>query len=1242
MAEQLRQSVELGNSSTTPQSMHEGQSHQDGWLAEPSSTSSNSPTKQALPNQALPSLAAKRKAASQFIRDCTGVSPPYATDQGFRTALKDGVLLCKVVNTVWPDAVKQILEAGDVEYGPSGLLAQRDHNVHAFLAALGHIKQVPSDCMFSIADLEAEHEERPQVANCLIFIKGVAQAHQYHASTMQPTPFQQHSPHSQQHQQPQGMYTDSNVRSSMEDQMMTTPPPQRSSCGGRLQQHGQHQQHQYGLVTPGSVGQLYGHNSPSTRLSFAGTTPGSAGSFGAMLARGTPPGNQLPAPLHSPLMDGHGSLRHSHGSLVPYHSSSSSLTPASMQGASITAATHKSVQAAAGVTRLMQQCTHMLKERMFPNEQQGLSVRQSHPAGATPDTAMKALGPVLEGVLGQLTEEYERRLLSKDHDLSKAQEAQRKAENTAQRLQEERDQLRRDVDDRSRAAAKASEDSCAAEAAQLRAQVQQLQAALAEKDAELSRALSALSNADSAHLDAYHALQAEAMMLRTRLGELLPIEDKYKAVLLENRDLYNTVQDLRGNIRVFCRIRPPGVTGDLSPACVDVGLEGDLAVYDQASGIKRVFKVDRVFDQGVNQSVVYEDTQPLIRSVLDGYNVCIFAYGQTGSGKTHTMSGTNTEDMLGRGINYRALDDLFGIRDSRPESEYTFRVQMLEIYNENLRDLLVDGRHTGSVSKLDILATQASGCNVPGATQVDVHNAHDVVSLMARGASQRATSETKMNDRSSRSHQILTVIVDGFNSVTKAASHGCLHLIDLAGSERVGKSEASGDRLVEAQHINKSLSALGDVMAALAAKNTHVPYRNSKLTQLLQDSLQGNAKVMMFMHISPEANMFSESVSTLKFATRVSQITLGQAKKNVVSGKVFEAHEEINKTQETLRSKDQQIQQLTAVAEHQHSEIEHQRGEIEALRAQLQQAQAQHQPAQQQQHRPTAAGRLSDADTPLRAQLQLPLQQMLAQQQQQQQHQAAVAALSSRGAGLSESTVNGSPMAAGGGGSPFTVGATDSPQTSKIGRMRIDKTPPRDQDDQFSLASELSRATLETPLYSQEGPDPTPLRTARSSRSTGGAMRASQAQHAREMAAAERHAARLSTSRQSGQYRTSSGGGAGSGTAGAGGSGAATGSPGGSTLGSMISKGFSKVSNFVHPSGSSTSRAPKDVDRVPMTSRVSSVPGRSNRLSEVSHIPSFSSSSTSRQGGVYGGSKHASGAVTARPAATGRSGTRWK
>lgn len=316
----------------------------------------------------------------------------------------------------------QILEAGDVEYGPSGLLAQRDHNLNAFLAAISQVKQVPSDCMFSIADLEAEHEERPQVANCLLFIRSLAASHQLHAGAML-TPMQQYEQHHH-----------GNLRSSVEE-IMVTPPPQRSSAGGR-HHHQQQQYHpQYGLATPPSVGAPFGHHSPSTRLSFAGATPSSTGSFRDVLqGRCAPNTNHpaLPPPLSSPLMDGHGSLSHSHGgSMVPYRSSSS-LSPASMHGASITAATHKSVQAAAGVTRLMQQCTSMLKERMFPNEH-GMQ-RHSQP-GATPDTAMKALGPVLEGVLGQLTEEYERRLLTKDHELSKAVDAKIRAESNLQKIQ---------------------------------------------------------------------------------------------------------------------------------------------------------------------------------------------------------------------------------------------------------------------------------------------------------------------------------------------------------------------------------------------------------------------------------------------------------------------------------------------------------------------------------------------------------------------------------------------------------------------------------------------------------------------------------------------------------------------------------------------------------------------------------------------------------------------------------------
>ena len=164
------------------------------------------------------------------------------------------------------------------------------------------------------------------------------------------------------------------------------------------------------------------------------------------------------------------------------------------------------------------------------------------------------------------------------------------------------------------------------------------------------------------------------------------------------------------------------------------------------------------------------------------------------------------------------------------------------------------------------------------------------------------------------SHQVLTIVVDGHSHLTGARTHGCLHLVDLAGSERVSKSQADGDRLVEAQHINKSLSALGDVMAALAARGgagaAHVPFRNSKLTQLLQDSLCGRAKVMMLVHVAPEASSYGESVSTLAFAKRVSEVMLGRAKRSVESGTVFKANEELARARAALEQRDAEIRAL--------------------------------------------------------------------------------------------------------------------------------------------------------------------------------------------------------------------------------------------------------------------------------------------------------------------------------------------
>ena len=171
---------------------------------------------------------------------------------------------------------------------------------------------------------------------------------------------------------------------------------------------------------------------------------------------------------------------------------------------------------------------------------------------------------------------------------------------------------------------------------------------------------------------------------------------------------------------------------------------------------------------------------------------------------------------------------------------------------------------------------------MPGLVVQKVSSVEEVLDLMRFGERNRAVGATAMNERSSRSHSIFTMRVASESKVTGCKTQACLHLIDLAGSERVSRSEATGERLKEAQHINKSLSALGDVISALASKQSHIPYRNSKLTFLLADSLNGSAKVLMLSHIAPEEDNCSETVSTLHFATRVSNVTLGKAKRNLV------------------------------------------------------------------------------------------------------------------------------------------------------------------------------------------------------------------------------------------------------------------------------------------------------------------------------------------------------------------------
>ncbi|KAL8553894.1 hypothetical protein ACS0TY_002239 [Phlomoides rotata] len=355
----------------------------------------------------------------------------------------------------------------------------------------------------------------------------------------------------------------------------------------------------------------------------------------------------------------------------------------------------------------------------------------------------------------------------------------------------------------------------------------------------------------------------------------------YHKVVEENRKLYNQVQDLKGNIRVYCRVRPflPGQLKGASVVAEDIA-DGSLAILTPSKHVKgkKTFTFNKAFGPNSTQEEVFADTQPLIRSVLDGYNVCIFAYGQTGSGKTFTMTGPKELTKESLGVNYRALGDLFQISEQRKDTtDYELSVQMMEIYNEQVRDLLVTD---GGQKRLEIRNNSSDGINVPNANLIRVTSTSDVINLMNLGHKNRAVGSTSMNDRSSRSHSCLTVHVRGRDMTSGSVIRGCMHLVDLAGSERCDKTDAVGERLKEATYINKSLSALGDVIAALAQKNGHVPYRNSKLTQLLQDSLGGQAKTLMFVHISPEADALGETLSTLKFAERVSTIELGAAKTN--------------------------------------------------------------------------------------------------------------------------------------------------------------------------------------------------------------------------------------------------------------------------------------------------------------------------------------------------------------------------
>ncbi|KAE8668860.1 Eukaryotic translation initiation factor 3E [Hibiscus syriacus] len=358
------------------------------------------------------------------------------------------------------------------------------------------------------------------------------------------------------------------------------------------------------------------------------------------------------------------------------------------------------------------------------------------------------------------------------------------------------------------------------------------------------------------------------------------LKKKYLDESSERKRLYNEVIELKGNIRVFCRCRPLNQVeisnGSSSVVEFDSSQDAELQIISSDYS-KKQFKFDHVFGPEDGQDVVFAQTKPIVTSVLDGFNVCIFAYGQTGTGKTFTMEGTPEN----RGVNYRTLEELFRVPGERGGvMKYELFVSMMEVYNEKIRDLLGENsnQHT---KRLDIKQTADGIQEVPGLVEASVYSTEEVWELLKSGNRVRSVGATNANEMSSRSHCLLRVNVRGTNLINGQKTRSHLWLVDLAGSERFGKIEVEGERLKESQFINKSLSALGDVISALASKTSYIPYRNSKLTHMLQSSLGGDCKTVMFVQISPSNADLGETLCSLNFASRVRGIESGPALKQV-------------------------------------------------------------------------------------------------------------------------------------------------------------------------------------------------------------------------------------------------------------------------------------------------------------------------------------------------------------------------
>lgn len=446
------------------------------------------------------------------------------------------------------------------------------------------------------------------------------------------------------------------------------------------------------------------------------------------------------------------------------------------------------------------------------------------------------------------------------------------------------------------------------------------------------------------------------------------------------RALHNALIELKGNIRVHCRVRPMlaaldsngddamlGIPMTQAERIVEV-LDEETLTFNQLNngGANRAkkFEYERVYQSSDNQKTVFNDVAPLLTSLLDGYNVCIMAYGQTGSGKTHTMVGDhsldddlplNSNEEFKEGIIPRSAKEILRlIRERESTTErYSLDISIFEVYNNEIVDLLATGQAARN-QKHAVFSASDGSQEIPSLTAKTVTTAREVIEYVKYGMRHRHEDSTKVHSHSSRSHLIVqlniyqtnhsnstnnNLVADPGSSKKPVQSSSIpvrsrspapsntrymkqyshprksntgrsltptpaqrkssppdvtpkinlsvktkLQLVDLAGSECVGMSGVTGSALRETSNINKSLSALADVLQALSENQNHIPYRNTKLTHILQDTIGGDSKLLVMLCVSPVQKYTTETLQCLGFGSRTRQVARGPAKKRRPTG----------------------------------------------------------------------------------------------------------------------------------------------------------------------------------------------------------------------------------------------------------------------------------------------------------------------------------------------------------------------